>query len=166
VTTTPRRVDIVQLMSGDEGAAALVRGALGVALPGPRKAEIAGDAMAVWVQPGHWLLIRPRQEEGGLAKALAATSAVDQTHGKALLRVSGAKARDTLAKGSRVDLHPRVFSPGSAATTTVDHVTINIVQIDASPTYDIVVPATFAENFLEWLIVSAAEYGCEVMPAA
>jgi heterotetrameric sarcosine oxidase gamma subunit len=165
VTITPRRVDIVQLMSGDEPAAAAVRTALGISLPPPRKAEIIPEGIVLWIQPSQWLVIRDRRKEGGLAAVLAGAPSVDQSHGKALLRVAGPHARDVLAKGSRVDLHPRVFGPRNAATTTVDHVTINIVQIDATPTYDIVVPATFAENFLEWLIMSAAEYGCEVMPA-
>jgi heterotetrameric sarcosine oxidase gamma subunit len=171
VTLTPRRVDIVQVTGADEAAARVVRSAAGLALPPPRRAEIAGDALAVWVQPSSWLVIRPRGEEGALARMLAAgagdgVAIVDQSHGKALLRLAGPRARDVLAKGCRVDLHPRAFASGSAATTTVDHVTINLVQVDAAPTYDIVVPATFAENFLEWLIASAAEFGCEVRPPA
>jgi heterotetrameric sarcosine oxidase gamma subunit len=165
VTITPRRVDIVQVMSGDEAAAAAVGTALGISLPPPGKADITAEGLVLWVQPSHWLVIRDRRREGGLAAVLAGAPSVDQSHGKAVLRVAGPHASDTLAKGCRVDLHPRAFGPRSAVTTTVDHVTVNIVQIDTMPTYDIVVPATFAENFLEWLIVSAAEYGCEVLPA-
>ena len=167
VILAERRVDIVQLM----GTEATVRDVAGLALPKPGRAEISGDAMAVWVQPSGWLVIRPRGDEGALAKKLAdaagnKAAVVDQSHGRAVLRLSGANARDVLAKGCRVDLHPRAFAAGSAATTTIDHITVTIVQVDATPTYDLVLPANFAEAFLDWLAMSAAEYGYEIRPAA
>lgn len=162
-----RRVDIVQVM-GSEAAAG---GTVGSALPKPGHAEIAGDGMIIWIQPSGWLVIRPRGSEGALAKRLAQTAGdkvavVDQSHGRVVLRLSGAHARDVLAKGCRVDLHPRAFSAGIAATTTIDHITVTIVQVDAVPTYDLVLPANFAEAFLDWLGMSAAEFGYEISPAA
>ena len=165
VVLAERRVDIVQVM----GPEATVRDIAGLALPKPGRAEIIGDSMAVWIQPSGWLVIRPRGVEGALAKTLADASGVavvDQSHGRALLRLSGIHARDVLAKGCRLDLHPRAFSAGSAATTTIDHITVTIVQIDATPTYDLVLPANFAEAFLDWLRMSAAEYGYEIQQAA
>lgn len=170
VTMAERRVDIVQVMAG-HGADATAASAIGSALPGPGKAEIAGSSMTVWIQPSGWLVIRPRGAEGALAKTMAASAGdtvavVDQGHGRAVLRLSGAKARDVLSKGCRVDLHPRVFAAGSAATTSIDHITMTIVQVDATPTYDLVLPASFAEAFTDWLRMSAAEFGYEIQPAA
>ena len=170
VIFTERRVDIVQVTAG-RGAEAAAAAIVGLALPAPRHAEIAGGAMAVWVQPSSWLVIRPRGEEGALAKKLTAAAGdaiavVDQGHGKAVLRLSGARARDVLAKGCRVDLHPRAFQPGSAATTTIDHITLTVVQVDEMPSYDLVLPANFAEAFLDWLATSAAEFGYEIRPPA
>ena len=164
VILSERRVDIVQVM----GTEATVRDIAGLALPKPGRAEIAGNAMAVWIQPSSWLVIRPRGTEGSLARTLAdasggAVAVVDQSHGRAVLRLSGTDARDVLAKGCRLDLHPRAFSAGSAATTTIDHITVTIVQIDAAPTYDLVLPANFAEAFLDWLRMSAAEFGYEII---
>ena len=164
VVMAERRVDIVQVM----GTEATVRDIAGLALPKPGRAEIAGNAMAVWIQPSSWLVIRPRGTEGSLARTLAdasggAVAVVDQSHGRAVLRLSGTDARDVLAKGCRLDLHPRAFSAGSAATTTIDHITVTIVQIDAAPTYDLVLPANFAEAFLDWLRMSAAEFGYEII---
>ncbi len=167
VTLAERRVDIVQLM----GSEAAVADIAGLALPKPGRAEAAGDAMAVWIQPSGWLVIRPRGDEGALARTLTdasggAVTVVDQSHGRAVLRLSGINARDVLAKGCRIDLHPRAFSAGSAATTTIDHITVTIVQVDATPTYDLVLPANFAEAFLDWLGMSAAEFGYEIRPPA
>lgn len=167
VVIAERRVDIVQVM----GTEATVRDIAGHSLPKPGRAEIAGDAMAVWIQPSGWLVIRPRGVEGALAKLLTETAGdrvaiVDQSHGRAVLRLSGAHARGVLAKGCRLDLHPRAFSAGSAGTTTIDHITVTIVQADATPTYDLVLPANFAEAFLDWLRMSAAEFGYEIRPTA
>lgn len=166
VIMAERRVDIVQVM----GPEATVRDIAGLALPKPGRAEISGDAMAVWIQPSGWLVIRPRGTEGALARTLAdsaggAVAIVDQSHGRAVLRLSGTHARDVLAKGCRLDLHPRAFSAGRAATTTIDHITVTIVQVDATPTYDLVLPANFAEAFLDWLRKSAAEFGYEIVSA-
>jgi sarcosine oxidase subunit gamma len=170
VLITERKVDIVQIMAGrdaDARAASLVKDAAGLGLPGPRRAEIAGDAMAVWIQPSCWLVICPRGEEGALAMKLDggnAIAVVDQSHGRCVLRLSGAHAGEVLAKGSRVDLHPRVFPPGSVATTSIDHITVTIVKVDAVPTFDLVLPSNFAEAFLDWLRTSAAEFGYEIRP--
>lgn len=165
VTMAERKVDIVQVMAGRGGDAAATS-AVGSPLPGPGKAEIRDTSMTVWIQPSGWLVIRPRGTEGALAKTLAsaagdAVAVVDQGHGRSVLRLSGSHAGDVLAKGSRVDLHPRVFQPGSAATTSIDHITVTIVKVDEA-TYDLVLPANFSEAFTDWLRMSAAEFGYEI----
>ncbi|MBL8689364.1 MAG: hypothetical protein JNL04_09700 [Rhodospirillaceae bacterium] len=165
VTLAERKVDIVQVMAGRGGDAAAAS-AVGSVLPGPGKAEIAGSSMTVWIQPSGWLVIRPRAEEGALARTLASAAGdsvavVDQGHGRSVLRLSGPKAGDALAKGSRVDLHARAFPPGSAATTSIDHMTVTIVKVDAS-TFDLVLPGNFSEAFVDWLRMAAAEFGYEI----
>jgi hypothetical protein len=52
--------------------------------------------------------------------------------------------------------HTRLASNGRD-----DHITVTIVQVDATPTYDLILPANFAEAFLDWLKMSAAEFGYE-----
>ncbi len=165
VTLTERKVDIVQVMAG-RGGDASAASAVGSALPGPGRAEIAGSSMTVWIQPSGWLVIRPRGVEGALARLLASSAGetvaiVDQSHGKAVLRISGARAGNVLAKGSRVDLHARAFAPGSATTTTIDHITVTIVKVDETA-YDLILPANFAEAFTDWLRMAAAEFGYEI----
>jgi sarcosine oxidase subunit gamma len=90
-------------------------------------------------------------------------SIVDQSCGHAALRLSGARARDVLAKGCRIDLHPRAFGVGRAAATIIAHVHGIVWQIDESPTFELIVPSTFAEHVFEWLCLSAAEFGYEVI---
>ncbi|MGH3851274.1 MAG: sarcosine oxidase subunit gamma, partial [Pseudonocardiaceae bacterium] len=98
-----------------------------------------------------------------LEAALAGSaSLVDQSDGKAVLRIAGPRTRDVLAKGCPLDLHPRVFKPGDAATTAISLIPCQLWQIDEAPTYDIAVASSYAGSFWRWLTASAAEYGYQV----
>ena len=162
-----RRMEIVQVTAGRErvdGCTGAVTAATGVRLRGPNRAVQAGDLTAVWIQPRTWLLLQPWRGEGALLRKLAPGcrglgALVDQTGGKAVLRVSGKCARAVLAKGCRVDLHPRAFKPGSAAVTPIAHVNVVLAQADDAPSFDLILPASFAETFVEWLLMSAGEFG-------
>jgi heterotetrameric sarcosine oxidase gamma subunit len=117
--------------------------------------------------PGQWLAVAEGKGALALLAKLAAAlkglvTIVDQSDGKAVLRISGPRARDTLAKGCSLDLHPRVFKPGSAATTPVALIDCVIWQVDETPTFDLAVPTSYAESFWLWLTASAGEYGYTV----
>jgi heterotetrameric sarcosine oxidase gamma subunit len=78
------------------------------------------------------------------------------------LRLSGPRARDVLAKGLAIDLDPRVFPAGSAATSALSHMGVLVWRGEAE-TYDIVLFRSVAESFWRWLSASAAEYGYDVV---
>jgi heterotetrameric sarcosine oxidase gamma subunit len=100
-----------------------------------------------------------------LAKQLTGHAAItEQSDSKAVIRISGTRAREVLAKGCSLDLHPRVFKPGDAATTPIALIDCQLWQIDDAPSYDLAVPSSFAESFWSWLTASAAEYGYAVEP--
>ena len=94
------------------------------------------------------------------AKGLASIS--DQSGGRTVLRVSGPRARDVLAKGLPIDLHPRAFAPGSAATSTISLMGVQLWQVDDAPSYDIALFRSLSASFWRWLTASAAEFGYEV----
>jgi heterotetrameric sarcosine oxidase gamma subunit len=88
---------------------------------------------------------------------------VDQSHARALLRVTGPRARDTLEKGLAIDLHPRAFATGFAAATSVAHIPVLLWQVDDRPTYEFAVPRSYALSFWHWLEASAVAYGLEIV---
>jgi sarcosine oxidase subunit gamma len=147
------------------GAAA--RTAFGIELPAtPRRVAAKGIAF-IWTGPGQWIAIReaPAAEslEAALSRALAGLAAVaEQGDGRAVVRIAGPRARDTLAKGVPIDLHARAFRPGDTALTLAGHIGIQIWQIDDAPTFEIAVARGYARSFWEWLTASAAEYGYDV----
>lgn len=127
----------------------------------PRRVE-GRDVAFVWAGSDQWLAQGPPGKERLLAEAFAdLASVVDQSHGWALLRITGPRARDALAKGLAVDLHPRAFATGFAAATSIAHIAVVFWQLDDRPTYEFAVPRSYALSFWHWLQASAAEYGLE-----
>jgi methylglutamate dehydrogenase subunit D len=123
-----------------------------------------GTCDLVWSGPGQWLLVT--EEADALAQLtvrLAGQAAVsDQSSSRAVIRVSGPRVRDVLAKGCMIDLHPRAFSPGDAAMTAIALISVQIWQLDDKPTYDLLVPRSMAASFWSWFGASAAEFGYAV----
>jgi methylglutamate dehydrogenase subunit D len=118
----------------------------------------------IWAGPGRWLAAAPNQSPGTfeshLREALSGLASVtSQSDGRSIIRVSGPKARDALAKGVPLDLDPRAFGPGDTAMTVVAHINVHLWQSDIAPTYDFAVFRSFAGSFCEWLLDAAAEFG-------
>ncbi len=123
-----------------------------------------GQVHFTWAGPSRWLAEAPNEMpstfERNLREALAGLASVtSQSDGRSIIRISGPKARDVLAKGVPLDLDPRVFSPGDTAMTLVGHINVHLWQSDAAPTYDLAVFRSFAAGFCEWLIDASAEFG-------
>jgi sarcosine oxidase subunit gamma len=171
VQLSERRAAIAQVMGRKGQDAALrsaINGALGFDLPRPGYSATNGLTTAIWIAPETWLILRDGSPGDELARELtaacaAAASIADQTWGKSIVRISGARARDVLAKGCRIDLHPRVFAPRKSVVTPIAHIHAVLMQIDATPTFDLIVPSTLARDFVEWLRLSAAEFGYEIV---
>ena len=139
--------------------------------PLDRPSVFAKDGVAlIGVASGQWLAVAEPKRAVGFAAAIAeacaaAATVTDHTSAKAVVRIAGARARDALAKGCPIDLDPRVFKPGSAATTRIALIDCSLWQTDSTPAYDLAVDRSIAPSFWTWLTASAAEYGYEVLPA-
>jgi sarcosine oxidase subunit gamma len=170
--TIGERVDLglatVMVRKGRQAdLAAAAERTYGVALPGGSRLAAGPNAGFIGTGPGQWFVVSERLRNGDLARDLAANfrglaSISDQSDGRAVMRIRGPKARDVLAKGLPIDLDPRVFKPGDAATSLVSYIGVQLWQVDETPTYDIAVFRGFAESFWGWLTASAAEFGAVV----
>jgi sarcosine oxidase subunit gamma len=150
-----------------DALAAAVAAAFALELPAtPRLAQGAGLAM-IWTGPEDWLVLaseEPAQGMEGLLQPLIGAQAAiaDQSHARLILRLTGPRVRDVLAKGLPIDLHPRVFRPHDTAVSQISHIGVQIWQLDAAPTYEIAAFRGFAGSFWRWLEASAAEHGLEL----
>jgi sarcosine oxidase subunit gamma len=147
--------------------AAAVRAAYAIELPAtPRLAQGAGLAM-IWTGSEQWLALASEEPAQGMEALLqpligAHAAIADQSHARLILRLSGPRVRDVLAKGLPIDLHPRVFQPGDTAVSQIGHIGVHIWQLDAAPTYEVAAFRGFAGSLWRWLESSAAEHGLEL----
>jgi sarcosine oxidase subunit gamma len=151
----------------DDGLKASVRETYGVALPLTATVANGNDMSFIGTGPGQWLAVSGSLGHETLAEELASTlqglaSISDQSSGRAVVRISGPRARDVLAKGLAIDLDPRVFGAGSAATSTISHMGVLVWREGEAETYDVALFRSVTESFWRWLTASAAEFGYEV----
>ena len=146
--------------------AASIRSALGFSVPTATNTFVSREGnTAVWLGPDEWLIVTQSGEETDLIDRLRRaltgihSSVTDITGGQTVLRLSGPKVHDLLAKGCTLDLHARSFGPGQCAQTNIAHAAVTLLQIDDSPTYDVVVRRSFARYLALWIEDAASEYG-------
>ena len=79
----------------------------------------------------------------------------DVTDGRVAFRVAGPSARDVLAKGCPLDLHPRAFPPGRCAQSLLAKASVLIHLVDdgpeRGPSFDVYVARSFADYLWTWL---------------
>lgn len=149
---------------------AAVQGVIGLQLPlTPNTTVAAGDLKALWLGPNEWLIVGPDGREKDLAAGLRAALAgghaavVDVSEARTVIAVSGANARDLMAKGTGLDLHPRVFGPGACAQAGMAKTSMILVLNDEAPTFELYVQGSFADYLWTWLEEAGQEYGIAVV---
>ncbi|AXS42195.1 sarcosine oxidase subunit gamma family protein [Breoghania sp. L-A4] len=140
--------------------------ALGSGLP--LEANTVAEAAGVtvyWLGPDEWLILTPPGAEHALIATLREAlsgvhcAVVDVSGNRALIRMSGAEAREILAKGCSLDLHPRSFKAGDCAQTLIARCGVILHQRDDAPSYDLLPRRSFSEYLWLWLVDASAEYG-------
>lgn len=106
--------------------------------------------------PGQWFAVSPAGTDVS-AVLVSGFDAVDQSHGRVLIRVSGGPVRRMLAKGTAVDLHPESFAIGASAMTLIGHIGVNLTRTDEDE-FELLVLRGFAESLWEDLIGMAREF--------
>jgi sarcosine oxidase, subunit gamma len=170
-----RRIGKLELRGdpGDRTFMAAVGRTLDVLLPNePNTTAARGDLVALWLGLDAWLLTCPLGEVAALADGLRTSlldvhaAIIDVSDGRVALRLAGPNARDVLAKGCPLDLHPRVFAPGSCAQSLLAKASVLLHLLDddpgRGPTFDLYVARSFAHYLFAWLEDAGREYGVQV----
>jgi sarcosine oxidase subunit gamma len=147
-------------------AATAVAAHLGAGLPTTPSTWVETDtARMIWLGPDEWLVTSPFRSpevlEAGLRAAVGASggAVVDVSAQRTTLRLRGAHVRDVLTTGCSLDLHPRVFGPGTAAQTTLGLAGVVLLALDDTGThFQVVVRSSFARYLANWLLDAALEY--------
>ncbi|WP_379067096.1 sarcosine oxidase subunit gamma [Mesorhizobium sp. UC74_2] len=139
-------------------------------LPPEKPGAVAGKGVTlIWTGPDQFFVLSagnvpdPVPPLAAVFDGMASLS--DQSGGRCLIRLSGARVRDALAKVSSIDLHDAVFLVGAAAATSIDHTGVNLWResdaADGSPVYSLLVFTSFADSLWHTLADAAAEYGIQ-----
>ncbi|QEX21671.1 sarcosine oxidase subunit gamma [Hypericibacter adhaerens] len=142
-----------------------VRQATGLDLPQlPNSVARGNELRALWLGPNEWLVIGPAGRETDLVRSLRTSllgqhaAVTDVSEARTCILVAGAKARELLARGISLDLHPRVFGPGRCGQTGMAGANIIIEQIDDRPGFEIAVLNSFADHLWRWLERAGEDY--------
>ncbi len=162
--------ELVQVMSrrGQWGATdAACASTYGKAAPARPQAVETGDALLIWSGPDQFLVLSPRGNALETAQAgfAGAASISEQSDARSLLRITGPRARDMLAKVCSLDLHDEVFPVGTTAVTYIDHTSVNLwrsADAEAQAVFHLLIFGTFAESLWHTLLDSGAEYGITI----
>jgi sarcosine oxidase subunit gamma len=138
-----------------------VRKEFGAELPRRPRSSGSGPIKFVWAGPNHWLVLSEIDDGRSLERRLSASlgsvaSLTDLSDGRAILRLTGVRAREVLAKGVHIDLHPRVFGPDDTMATIIAHINVHLWQVNDAPTYDMAMFRSFAVAFCDWLSAAAS----------
>ena len=159
VSETPQTGKL-NLRGRGESFRVAVERALGLALPEPNRAAGKDGVGVLWLGPDEWLVTCTADHEAelvhSLGNALAGIHAAvtDVTDSRTVFRVSGPGAREVLAKGCTLDLHPRAFAAGHVAQSTLAKADVILHQADDAPdgpAYEVYVLRSFADYLWRWL---------------
>ncbi|MEU8749495.1 sarcosine oxidase subunit gamma [Streptomyces chartreusis] len=131
----------------------------------PNTVVRTGELTALWLGPDEWLLIGPPGGAGGLESRIREAagdepvSVADVSAQRTTLLVTGPRARDLLAHGCPLDLHPRSFGSGRCAQTTLGRTQVVLVARDEPRAgFWVLVRSSFAGYLADWLLDAATEY--------
>jgi len=150
----------------DPPFAAAVSSVIGINVPErPNTVTLGSDSTVYWLGPDEWLIITPGGREAAVARDLRTAlsgcmaAVTEVSGGQTVIALGGRSVRDLLAKGCPLDLHPRAFGVGRCAQSHLAKAPMLIRQVDAIPSFEIIVRRSFADYLWLWLIDAAEEYG-------
>ncbi|MDJ0956250.1 MAG: sarcosine oxidase subunit gamma family protein [Arenicellales bacterium] len=138
---------------------------LGVELPLVSNTTTSTEEYTVfWLGPNEWLIHCGENKQTDLTVALQESlqgqhvAITDVSDYYLVIRITGAKAREILSKGTPFDVHTSVFKQGDCAQTCFGHATILLHCVDENSVYDLQVRWSFAEYIWTYLVDGALEY--------
>jgi sarcosine oxidase, subunit gamma len=154
-------------LDADGPALSAVEGALRQPLPvRPGTVSRAGDRTLLWLGPDEWLLVAPPGERADLQQALrealtqhSTATVVDLSAHRTTIDVRGPLARDLLAKGCSLDLHPSVFTPDRCAQVLLAQAPVLLHPHEDASGLRLLVRSSYAGYVADWLLDACVEYG-------
>jgi len=135
-------------------------GVIGCELPqGPESVSI-GEVTVIWQSLRDWLIVTHPGDEDALSYRLEESGAVVNvvTDAKVDLRLEGRHARDLLAVGCGIDLHPSAFQNGSVVSTLIGKVRVLLRKTETRNQFQILVDRSYAAFLWDWMSKVSQEF--------
>jgi sarcosine oxidase subunit gamma len=154
-------------LTSDRKFMSVAKLALGFDLPkAPRTSAGFGDLKALWLSPDQWLILcnsdKANALHAELVKELRSTHslAVNVSDMRAVIRLEGEGVRETLMKGSTLDLTDGTYTPGTVRRLRFAEIA-GLLHVVEDTVIDLYVFRSYADYTWEFL-VKAARKGSEV----
>ena len=139
-------------------------------VPFGRAARDEHGTFVVGSGPGEWLLLSPPGTAPEVADRIEAVpddglvSVVDVTHGRTLMRISGARTPDLLAKVCAIDFSEEVTPDGAAFRSSVAKLVTDVVRDDESGvrSYLLHCERSSGQYLFDALLDAGDEFGIEI----
>ncbi len=139
--------------------------ALGIVLPTAANTLVSdgNDCSAYCVSSNHWLLQVADECQQDVLHSLEQSneqfshSFVDVSDMYVRIQLSGSESREVLAQGVSIDIHPRVFPPGSIARTGLAKTTAQLHYVNELQGFIIIVYRSYSRYVLDWLTLAACK---------
>jgi heterotetrameric sarcosine oxidase gamma subunit len=131
--------------------------------------RISDGVLVASARPGEWLLLGVPGSASRLADEIAApegaelVTVIDLTHGRALMRLTGARSDAVLAKLCGIDFADRATPDGSALGSSVARVATDIVRDDVAGvrSYLLHCERSTGQHLFDTLLDAGREFGIE-----
>ena len=152
VTIRERRMDALFDLRGAPPILTEVFSACGFAPPSrPNSIVINGEDAVLWLGPERWIVRTSLNREVQLMAEF--TDVIGERFANATVisdmlagfELSGPQARDVLAQGCPLDLHPESFPPGSATATEIYGVAVILCLEDDLDRFTLYVDRSYAD---------------------
>jgi sarcosine oxidase subunit gamma len=161
-------VAVVNLRGNPEDATwlATVEKALGMPLPlvACTTAQRDDGLRIIWIGPDEWQLVAPAGQQAQLVQTLRValvhhhSAVTDVSGGFFLVEFRGPQARDVLAQGCPMDLHPLAFSAERAVGTHFFKVGLTLWRAREPQGFQMLVRRSFIDHF--WQLIDHACQSC------
>lgn len=154
-------------LASDRKFMTAAKAVLGLDLPkAPRTSASFGDIKALWLSPDQWLILcnseKANELHADLVRELGSTHslAVNVSDMRSIIRLEGDGVRETLMKGSTLDLTDGTYAPGAIRRLRFAEIAA-LLHVVEDNVIDLYVFRSYADYTWEFL-VKAARKGAEV----
>ena len=84
-----------------------------------------------------------------------------QVHPRRAGEIKGRAARDVIAQGTSIDLHPGVFGAHACVQTRCGHIGVTLTRLAGDDAYELMCYRGYAVSLWEWLLAAGRSVGVE-----